>query len=110
MIRRIFSKLNGGKLFTKLYLSDACLQIQVEDVCSKLLMINTHKDFKFTQLPFSIKVVLAIFQQAISTMLAEYDFMMAYLDDISIKSESHNQQVKHIKCVKKYKELQFHIK
>ncbi|XP_014791352.1 uncharacterized protein K02A2.6-like [Octopus bimaculoides] len=57
----IFSKLNGDKLFSKLDLSDAYLQTQMEDDCTKLLTINTHKSlYKFNRLPFGIKVVPAM--------------------------------------------------
>ena len=44
----IFAKLNGGKIFSKVDLSDAYLQIPIEEKCSKILCINTHKGlFKY---------------------------------------------------------------
>ena len=52
------------QVFTKLKvnLSDAYLQIPVEENSSKLLWINTHRGlFKFKRLPFGIKVAPAIF-------------------------------------------------
>ena len=39
----IFNKLNGGKIFPKIDLSDAYLQIEVDEESSKLLYINAHK-------------------------------------------------------------------
>ncbi|XP_029658305.1 uncharacterized protein K02A2.6-like [Octopus sinensis] len=94
----IFAKLNGGKLFSKLDLSEAYLQLQVDEECSKLLIISTHKGlYKFNRLAFGIKV--AIFQQAMDTMLADCEFAIPYLDDILIKSESHDQYIEHMKCV-----------
>lgn len=39
----IFNKLNGGKIFSKIDLSDAYLQIEVDEESSKLLCINAHK-------------------------------------------------------------------
>ena len=54
----VFTKLNGGKIFSKVDLSDAYLQIPVEENSSKLLCINTHRSlFKFERLPFRIKAV-----------------------------------------------------
>ena len=38
----VFNKLNGGKIFLKIDLSEAYLQIPVEENSSKLLCINTH--------------------------------------------------------------------
>ena len=39
----VFNKLNGGKVFSKIDLSEAYLQIPVEENSSKLLCINTHR-------------------------------------------------------------------
>ena len=38
----IFSKLNGGKVFSKIDLSEAYLQVKVEEECTKYLTIHTH--------------------------------------------------------------------
>ena len=79
----IFDKLNGGKIFSKIDLSDAYLQIEVEENSSKLLCINTHRGlYKFNRLAFGVKVAPAIFQQAMDAMLGDLDFATAYLDDI----------------------------
>eukprot|EP00106_Octopus_bimaculoides_P006346 XP_014773788.1 PREDICTED: uncharacterized protein K02A2.6-like [Octopus bimaculoides] len=90
----ILSKPNGGKLFSKLGLSDAYLQIQVEDECTKLLTINTYKGlYKFNWFTFGIKVAPTISLQVKDAVLAECNFMMAYLDDILIKNECRDQHV-----------------
>ena len=39
----VLNKLNGGKVFSKIDLSEADLQIPVEENSSKLLCINTHR-------------------------------------------------------------------
>ena len=71
----IFDKLNGGKIFWKIDLSDAYLQIEVKENSSKLLCINTHRGFyKFNRLAFEVKVALAIFQQVMDAMLGNLDF------------------------------------
>ena len=59
----IFASLNGGKIFSKLDLSDVYLQVKVKEECSKLLTINTHKGlYEFNRLPFGLKVSSSIFQ------------------------------------------------
>ena len=51
------------KIFSKLDLSDAYLQVKVEEECSKLLAINKRKGlYKFNLLPFGLKVSPNIFQ------------------------------------------------
>ena len=58
----IFTKLDGGKFFPKIDLSDAYLQILVEEECSKLLCINTHRGlYKIGRFPFGVKVAPTIF-------------------------------------------------
>ena len=93
----VFTKLNSGKIFSKIDLSEAYLQIPVQEESSKLLCIATHKGlFKFNRLAFGIKVAPAIFQQVIDTMLSGLDFSIGYLDDILMKSESIDQHRKHV--------------
>ena len=105
--KEIFNKLNGGKIFSKIDLSGAYLQIEVEENSSKLLCINTHTGlYKFNRLASGVKVVPAIFQQVMDAMLGNLDFTTAYLDDILITSKSvtehrkqeHGFKVKEAKC------------
>ena len=96
----IFNKLNGSKIFSKIDLSGAYLQIDVDENSSKLLCINTQRGlYKFNRLSFGVKVVPAIFQQAMDTILGDLDFTTAYLDDILITSKSVTEHRKHIMCV-----------
>ena len=96
----IFAKLNAGKIFSKIDLSDAYLQIKVNDECSRLLCINTHMGiFRLKRLPFGLKVAPALFQQVMDTMLAGLEFASAYLDDILIKSKNTQEHEKHIRAV-----------
>ena len=85
----VFNKLDGGKVFSKIYLSEAYLQIPVEENSSKLFCINTHRGlYKFNRLAFGIKVAPAIFLQVMDTMLGGFDFTFTYLDDILISSKT----------------------
>lgn len=74
----IFVKLYGGKFFSKLDLSDAYLQIHVDEDCflNSLRSINTHRGlYKFNRLPFGVKVASITFQQIMDTLLAGMDFV-----------------------------------
>ena len=96
--KNIFAKLNGRKIFSKLEVSDVYLQVQVEEECSKLLTINTHKGlYEFNQLLFGMKVMPCIFQRIIDTMMAGLDFIIAYHDDVLIKSENQRKCYEHIR-------------
>ena len=108
----VFTKMSGGKTFSKIDLSDAYLQIPVEEESSKLLCINTHRGlYKFERLAFGIKVAPAIFQQVMDTMLGGLDFSIAYLDDILIKSQDMEQHKQHVHQVfKKIQDYGFKLK
>ena len=59
----IFSKLNGGKLFSKIDLSEAYLQVKVDEECSKYLTIHTHRGlYNLKRLSFGLKVAPSLFQ------------------------------------------------
>lgn len=108
----VFAKLNGGKIFSKIDLSEAYLQIPVEDDSSKLLCISTHIGlFKFNRLAFGIKVAPAIFQQVIDTLLSGLDFTIGYLDDILIRSQNVEQHRDHVfQVFDRIKEYGFTVK
>ena len=93
----VFAKLNGGKIFSKIDLSEAYLQIPMEEESSKLLCISTHKGlFKFNRLAFGVKTAPAVFQQIIDTMLAGLDFLIGYLDDILMRSQDTEEHRTHV--------------
>ena len=108
----VFTKLNGGKIFSKVDLSDAYLQIPIEENSSKLLCINTHRGlFKFERLPFGIKVAPAIFQEVMDTMLDGLNFAIAYLDNMIIISKSKEQHLEHVRRVfSRIQEFGFKVK
>ena len=96
----IFNKLNGDKFFSRIDLSGAYLQIEVEENSSKLLCINTLRGlYKFNRLAFGVKVAPAIFQQIMDAMLGDFDFATAYLDNILITNKSVTEHRKHIMYV-----------
>ena len=100
-------KLNGGRYFSKIDLSEAYLQIPTDDESSKLFCICTHRGlFKNQRLPFNVKTAPVVFQQVMDTMLAGRDFATAYLDDILVKSntiEEHKSFLKKIfERIRKY--------
>ena len=98
--KELFTKLNSGKIFSKVDLSDAYLQIPVEENSSKLLCINTHSGlFKFQRLQFGIKVTSSIFQEVMDTMLDGLDFPIAYVEDIIIICKSKEQHREHVPSV-----------
>ena len=68
----IFATLKQGKFFTKLDLSQAYLQLKLEEESSKYVVISTHKGlFRYTRLPYAYGISSApgIFQKAMEQLL-----------------------------------------
>ena len=94
----IFTKLNGGRVFSNLDVSEAYIQVKLSEECLKCLTMNMHKGiFKLSRLPFGLKVAPSLFQQIMDTMLAGMEYAIIYLDDILIKSEDEDQHKTHIR-------------
>ena len=96
----IFSKLNGGKVFSKIDLSEAYLQVKVKEECTKYLTIHIHRGlYRLRRFPFGLKVAPSLFQQIMDTVLSGLEHAMAYLDDILIKSENFEEHKSHVREV-----------
>ena len=81
----IYAKLAGGKLFTKLDMSNAYLQLPLDAESKKFTTINTHKGlFEYTRLPFGVASAPAIFQRYMDTLLQGIPQVSVYINDILI--------------------------
>ena len=66
----LFSKLNGGDKFTKLYLSNAYQQVVLDEESQPYVTITTHLGlYRYTRLPLGIAAPPAIFQQIMDKLL-----------------------------------------
>lgn len=84
----ILATLERGKIFTKLDLSQAYLQLKLEEESSKCVVISTHKGlFCYTRLPYRISSAPGIFQKAMEQLLQGIPHTSVYIDDILIATE-----------------------
>lgn len=92
---KIFASLSNCSIFTQLDLSDAYLQIQMDEESRRLLTITTHKGlFAFNRLCPGVKPAAGIFQQAMDTMLAGIPNVICFFDDVLIATSTiHQHQV-----------------
>ena len=69
-IEESFSKLARCKYFSKLDMSQAYLQLQLNDDSKKLVTVNTHRGlFQYNRLPFGVSAAPAVFQRCIENLL-----------------------------------------
>ncbi|XP_041769577.1 uncharacterized protein K02A2.6-like [Anopheles merus] len=88
----IFSRLSNCTMFSKIDLTDAFLQVEIDPQYRPLLTINTHRGlYHYNRLPPGIKVAPAAFQQLMDTMLAGLKGVSGYLDDIIVGGSSEHE-------------------
>jgi transposase InsO family protein len=96
----IFATLNGGQVFSQIDLSEAYLQVELDEEAKKLCNINTHRGvYAYQRLPFGTKSAPGIFQEIMNKMLAGLPFATAYLDDIIVVSHSQEEHRRHLHSV-----------
>ena len=83
----LFATLTGGKVFTKLDLSQAYLQLQLDEESTAYVTINTHQGlYRFKRLPFGVASAPAMFQKLMDTVLQGLQGVICYIDDILIST------------------------
>ena len=68
----LFAALAGGKIFSKLDLKNAYLQIPLDEASKKYTTINTPKGlFQYERLPFGVSSAPSLFQRTIDNLLSQ---------------------------------------
>ena len=94
-VEDLFAKLAGGKMFTKLDLSQAYLQVPLDDESKKYVVINTQKGlFRYTRLPYGISSAPGIFQRLMENLLSGISNVIVYIDDILISGATEEEHLK----------------
>ena len=99
----LFSKINVGRKFSKVDLSQAYLQMQLEEQSQKYLTINTSKGLKhYTRMPYGVKPASGIFQRFTENKLSNIPCTVVKIDDILITGKNDE---KHLKTIEKVLEI-----
>lgn len=68
-VEDLFTAMSGGKMFSKLDMSQAYLQLPLDDSSKELVTINTHKGlFRYNRLPFGVSSAPAVFQRCMESL------------------------------------------
>ena len=93
----LFTKSNGGELFTKLDLSHAYQQVVLDEKPQPYVTITTHLGlYRYTRLPFGVAAAPAIFQQIIDKMLDGLSQTGGILDDLIVTGENDEQHARNL--------------
>ena len=96
----LFTKMKGGKTFTKIDLKTAYLQIELDEESKKYLVINTIKGLKeFTRMPYGVTPASAIFQRKLEQALNCVPMTVVKIDDILISGIDEEDHLRNLKLV-----------
>ena len=96
-IEDLFSSLGGGKVFSKIDLSQAYQQVPLEENSRKIVVINTQKGlFCYTRLPFGISSAPGIFQRVMENLLQGLTGVIVYIDDILIAGSNEEEHTRRL--------------
>ena len=100
LVDSLFASLAGGKSFSKLDLTHAYQQLQLDEDSRKYVTINTHKGlFRYTRLPFGVASAPAIFQRTMESILRGLPHVCVYLDDILVTGKSEEAHIHNLTTV-----------
>ena len=111
-VEDIFSKLNGATYFTTLHLRAGYHHIPLDKPSkSKTAFNSPFGKSEYVKVPFGLAQAPAYFQELMTGILKDFNFTIAYLDDIIIFSKTPQEHLLHIKMVfKKLKSANLSMK
>ena len=96
----LFATLANGTRFSKLDLSQAYLQLQLDDASMPYVTVNTHQGlYQYTRLPFGVASAPAIFQRLMDTILQGVPGVICYIDDILVTGASEEDHLRNLEEV-----------
>ena len=99
-IDSLFTCLAGGKYFSKLDMSQAYAQLELDEKSKAYTVINTSKGlFKYNRLCFGISSAPGIFQRAMEDLLNGIPGVLCYLDDILVCGSTESEHLERLKLV-----------
>ena len=99
-IEDLQTKLSGGLRYTKLDMSNAYLQMTLEESSREYTTINTHRGlFRYCRLPFGVSSAPSIWQRAMDSLFQDMSNVAVYLDDIVITGSSDEEHLQTLETV-----------
>ena len=99
-VEDIFSKLNGAKYFSTLDLRAGYHHIPLDKSSIPKRAFNSPSSkYEYIKVPFILAQAPAYFQELMTGILKDFDFAIAYLDDIIIFSRTAEEHLSHIRKV-----------
>ena len=99
-VEDIFSKLNGSKYFTTLDLQAGYHHIPLDkSSIPKTAFNSSFGKYEYVKVPFRLAQAPIYFQELMTGILKDFNFAIAYLDNIIIFSKTPEEHLSHIRMV-----------
>ena len=99
-VEDIFSQLNGVRCFFTLDLQAGYHHICLDEASTpKTAFSSPFGKYEYIKIPFEVTQVAAYFQELMTGILKDFNFAIAYLDDIIIFSRTSEEHLDHTKQV-----------
>ena len=99
-VDELFATLNGGEKFTKLDLSQAYQQMELDESSRNLVCINTHVGlYRYTRMPYGISSAPAKCQETMDKVLQGLNKVGCIMDDIIITGSSQEEHLSNLRAV-----------
>ncbi|XP_047987904.1 uncharacterized protein K02A2.6-like [Leguminivora glycinivorella] len=100
IIEDIFAEMNGGQIFCTLDITQAYLNMVMDEESALLQTLSTHKGtFKVNRLMFGVKVAPSLWQKFMDQLLMGIEGVKCFFDDIIIQGSSEEQLLTRLKLV-----------
>ena len=94
-IEDILSSIGNAKVFSKLDLANAYLQLALDEESKAYVTVSTHRGlFRYNHLPFGVSSAPAVFQRTMETLLGDIPKVSVYIDDLLVSGESEEEHLK----------------
>ena len=99
-IENLYATLSGGCKFSKLDLSQAFLQVELDEDSREFTTINIQRGlFQYTRLPFGISSSPSIFQRVMDNLIQGLQHTCAYQDDILVTGKDDTNHLANLEAV-----------
>lgn len=100
IIEDIFSEMNGGKLFCTLDITQAYLNLEMDEESAHMQTLSTHKGtYKVNRLMFGVKVAPSLWQKFMDKLLQDLAGVKCFFDDIIIQGSCEDELLQRLRQV-----------
>lgn len=96
----LLASLGGGSSFTKLDLTSAYAQMELDDDSKRYTCINTHKGlFVYNRCPFGVRSAAPVFQRYMENLLKSIPHTVVFQDDVLVTGKTDDEHLRHLEEV-----------